>query len=502
MTVESLNYYIFSNMATCSICVETFNLTVRKEVKCENCNAEICMKCIKRFLADNIQEPNCMQCREVYTSAFMDNNLSVTYRKNVLKNVRLEVLTAREKEFFPELMHRAHAYKEMQRLDKDIDEVNTKFYDIEGVLMNLTNYKCEMEKMLNDNLDLPNTPEMVELIKKINKALADNEVSRIKHQKRMKRCEAISKRLSKERNKYFDIYTSGGTIQSANNTQCTRTSCKGYLDSDYECGLCKIKICKDCHEELLDEPHICKQENIDSVKAIAEETKPCPTCKSRVFKIEGCDQMFCVQCHSAFSWNTGMIERGRIHNPHYFEWLRQKRTAIIREIGDIPCGGLPDWKLIERNVITLDVFAPILSYLNMVYKTTEFIQNQEIQKYPIVQGRDEILNKVAIDYMAEIISEQQWRNTIFQVERKKEINTERRLILDMMLAVLIDIFRDIVNMTTKDDIGDKVVEIEELRKYFNLSLANLGRRFEIKCKKIPKSWQKWEYYPQETEMLV
>ena len=233
------------------------------------------------------------------------------------------------------------------------------------------------------------------------------------------------------------------------------------------------------------------------MKAIAEETKPCPTCKSRVFKTEGCDQMFCVRCHTAFSWNTGMIDKGRIHNPHYFEWLRQKRTAVIREIGDIPCGGLPDWEFVQSKLIQLDVFIPILSYLNMVYKTTEFIQNQEIRKYHVVQGRDEILNKVAVDYMAEIITEQQWRNTIFQVERKKEINTEKRLVLDMMLAVLIDIFRDIVDMTTKDDINDKVVEIEELRKYFNMSLDNLRRRFDIqRCKKIPKSWMKWEYNPQ------
>lgn len=214
---------------TCSICVEKYNLTVRKEVKCDKCNAEICMKCIKRFLAENVQEPNCMQCREVYTNAFMDINLSVTYRKTVLKNVRLEVLTSREKEFFPELMHRAYAYKEMQRLDKELHDVQTKFDNIDDILFNLSNNKSELEKMLNDNLDIPNTPEMVQLTKKINEALVDNEVSRIKHQKRMKRCEAISKRLSQERNKYFDIYTNGGTIQSVNNTQCTRTSCKGYI---------------------------------------------------------------------------------------------------------------------------------------------------------------------------------------------------------------------------------------------------------------------------------
>lgn len=477
---------------TCSICVEKFNLTARKEVKCDNCNAEICMKCIKRFLAENVQEPNCMQCREVYTNTFMDTNISVTYRKNVLKNVRLEVLTGREKEFFPELMHRAHAYKEMRKLDVKYAEVQNKIIEINKIIADLVVKYDVLEKMMreNDNGDDFN----VERVKQLMKGQSDIYQARVKAKKQIVKYQAEAKKIYTERIQHNHTYTSGGTIKSSHNIQCTRTSCKGYMNSNYECGLCQVKICKDCQEELSDEPHVCKQENIDSVKAIAQETKPCPTCKARVFKIEGCDQMFCVQCHTAFSWNSGMIERGRIHNPHYFEWLRNKRTNVLREIGDIPCGGLPDWKFIENKLTELDVFIPVLTYLNMVYKTTEFIQNKEIRKYPVVEGRDEALNTIAVDYMAEIVTEQLWRNTIFQIERKKEINTERRLILDMMLAVLIDIFRDIVDINTKDDINDKLVEIEELRKYFNLSLDNLGRRFEINnCKKISKTWMKWEY---------
>jgi hypothetical protein len=480
---------------TCSICVEKFNLTARKEVKCDNCNAEICMKCIKRFLAENVQEPNCMQCREVYTKTFMDTNLSVTYRKSVLKNIRLEVLTGREKEFFPELMHRAHAFKEVKKLDEKYAEVQNKIIEINKIIADLVVKYDVLEKMMRecDNADDFN----VERVKQLMKGQSDIYQARVNAKRQIVKYQAEAKRVYAEKIKYQHIYTSGGTIKSCHNIQCTRSSCKGYMNSDYECGLCQVKICKDCHEELSDEEHVCKQENIDSIKAIAQETKPCPTCKARVFKIEGCDQMFCVQCHTAFSWGSGMIERGRIHNPHYYEWLRNKRTNVLREIGDIPCGGLPDWQFIESKLIELDVFIPVLTYLNMVYKTTEFIQNKEIRKYPVVEGRDEALNTIAVDYMAEIVTEQQWRNTIFNIEKKKEINTERRLILDMMLAVLIDIFRDIVEMTTKDSINDKLVEIEELRKYFNLSLDNLGHRYELNnCKKISKTWMKWEYQVQ------
>jgi len=276
-----------------------------------------------------------------------------------------------------------------------------------------------------------------------------------------------------------------------------KSNCKGFLNKDYVCGLCHTKVCKDCHEELVDienNEHVCKQENIDSVKLIKDETKPCPTCKTRVFKIEGCNQMFCVQCHTGFDWATGMIERGRIHNPHYFEWLRSKRQQMPREIGDVPCGGLPSWFTIQKHLETLNIHFTIITYLESVYEMTEFIQNKEIPKYPVSVGRDDELNMIAIRYMADDITENQWRNRLFQIEKKKEINTERRLMLDMMIAVLIDLFGDICHTHELDVINQKINEFDEIRKYFNSSIKNLQERFDVSNYKIiSNTWMKWTY---------
>ena len=71
------------------------------------------------------------------------------------------------------------------------------------------------------------------------------------------------------------------------------------------------------------------------------DTKPCPKCSALIYKISGCDQMFCTQCAVAFSWNTGRIVTGVIHNPHYYEWQRQNRTENLRQPGEHACGGLP-----------------------------------------------------------------------------------------------------------------------------------------------------------------
>jgi hypothetical protein len=43
--------------------------------------------------------------------------------------------------------------------------------------------------------------------------------------------------------------------------------------------------------------------------------------------------MWCPQCHTAFRWSTGEIERGAIHNPHYYEWMFGGRApaALVAE---------------------------------------------------------------------------------------------------------------------------------------------------------------------------
>ena len=99
---------------------------------------------------------------------------------------------------------------------------------------------------------------------------------------------------------------------------CPADNCKGYLSSQYKCEVCKLYTCPDCFEVIgysKESPHECKQDNIASAQLIKKETKPCPKCGVRIFKISGCDQMWCTECKVAFSWNTGKIViSGQVHN--------------------------------------------------------------------------------------------------------------------------------------------------------------------------------------------
>lgn len=423
----------------------------------------------------------------------MDANLGHVYRCTILKKIRLDVLVAREKEYMPTLMHRAQACKDIKRIANELTTSKNELYTAQQELMNL-----QQEKSLFDGICGTVKNNSIFTQQGVEKFDAFYKSKHEELTQKVTECKLHRELLLADLKTQEHIYKHGGSLKNIYvKMQCIKPDCKGFLNDNYVCGLCNVKVCKDCHmcmDDVDGIEHVCKQENIESVKTIAIETKPCPTCYVPVYKTEGCDQMFCVQCHTAFSWNTGMIERGRIHNPHYYEWLRQKRKQMPREVGDVPCGGLPDWISIQFAIKPYGIDVMSLTYLQTVYKMTEFIQNKEVQKYPVQEGRDEYLNKIAVDYMADKLPESQWKSKLFNAEKKTEINTEKRLVLDMILAVLIDIFRDICVATSKDIIDGKIREIEQIRKYFNKSFKNLANRFDINCVKvISQTWMEWTY---------
>jgi hypothetical protein len=436
-----------------------------------------------------------MSCHEVYTKEFMDVNLGHVYRCTILKKMRLEVLVAREKEYMPELMHRAQACKEMERIDIELAAYAKNIRQAQKVLLKLQQDKDKFVKIHLELLKNINSETNIDIAKS-QYLLLSYHTSSEELLAKIAEYEQQKKLLYVNRQTQEQIYYHGGTLKNGNvKMHCIKPECKGFINESNNCGLCGIKVCKDCHECMDDVDgveHVCKQENIESVKAIAAETKPCPTCHARVYKTEGCDQMFCVQCHTAFSWDTGMIDRGRIHNPHYFEWLRQRRQQMPREVGDVPCGGLPNWESIKTAIKPYGINVMNLTYLQTVHKMIEFIQSREIQKYPVQEGRDEYLNEIAVDYMADKLSESQWKTKLLTIEKKKELNIEKRLILDMILAVLIDIFRDLCVVSSKDIIDAKTTEIDEIRKYFNKSMKNLGERFDTgRVRVISETWMEW-----------
>ena len=127
------------------------------------------------------------------------------------------------------------------------------------------------------------------------------------------------------------------------------------MSSQWKWGICKKFGCHKCHEVIgmkKDDPHECDEDTVKTVAAIKTDTRPCPKCHCPIYKISGCDQMWCTQCQTPFSWRTGRIVNGTIHNPHYHHWMRQNGGGI-QQPGARLCGGLPSLQQIRTALVNL-----------------------------------------------------------------------------------------------------------------------------------------------------
>jgi hypothetical protein len=113
-------------------------------------------------------------------------------------------------------------------------------------------------------------------------------------------------------------------------------SCPGFiLATNFQCGLCKTALCRRCREVVSGDEgkgkahHACNPAALASVAALVADTRPCPSCATAIYRMYGCDQMFCTMCHTAFSWSKGAIDTGSVHNPHFFDAQRSQVAAKV-----------------------------------------------------------------------------------------------------------------------------------------------------------------------------
>lgn len=125
---------------------------------------------------------------------------------------------------------------------------------------------------------------------------------------------------------------------------CPKDDCTGILNKKYKCLLCQSNVCNRCMV-IKDEgkTHKCDEEVVKTIKLLRKEVKPCPNpgCGVPIYKIAGCYQMFCTQCHILFEWKTLKILKERAHNPHAIEWMNRTGNRINEDREpNLLCGGV------------------------------------------------------------------------------------------------------------------------------------------------------------------
>ena len=461
---------------SCPICCINFNKTKHLAITCPNseCGQQACRTCTRTYLLDSIQDPHCMHCRTAWDHGFVKDALCATFMKSKeYIEHRKEILFEREKGKIPATQEKVAIEVEARRLEK----------------LNLDDEKTIAELQAKiDELQLAATARRETIYELRN------------GKKKTTKREFIM--------------------------PCPDEGCKGFLSTAYKCNICLKFSCPKClvvMGENKDPNHVCDEELVATVQAIRKDSKPCPKCGVSTSKIDGCNQMWCVDCHATWDWRTGEVVTGVIHNPHYFQWARSQSAngEIPRQPGDNapqnPCENLNfHWNFFNRLMVSepnTDPNGPLIVYdgrklHNSMYKSGKLKPIHSLNSFTrlvlhyrhveIPQLRD-IINanndNLRVKYILGDVDEETFTGKVYCLAEERKRYIDKFQIYDMFQNCATDILRKLspYNISPydqahfwsqitpsmlaefKQNVKNVYDEIVELVKYCNVEL----RRFSV-----------------------
>jgi len=248
--------------------------------------------------------------------------------------------------------------------------------------------------------------------------------------------------------------------------KCRNEGCNGFLSTRWKCGICLNYTCNKCMC-IKKEGHECKDEDIETAKIIMKECKACPSCDTYIFKIEGCDQMFCTICHKAFNWKTGQIETGIIHNPHYFEYLRTHNITRVNT-----CEGIEN--IYYYSISKLPEFNKLIEQIFRVYFDTNVRYDYIFYNLAFKELR--------VKFILGDIDEETFKRRIQMTEKKKMLCTEVADLINTYKLLIVDLLNKFRNdcLNDKENVEEANKEYCNLYSYMNDEMIKIGKLYKQK----------------------
>lgn len=444
---------------SCSVCIEKFN-KVNLRAKCPNdsCNYEVCRKCIRKWLLDkdNLNDPSCANCKIAFTRESLVNMCGISWVNSIYSKHREEILFDRIKSKLPEYQDHATAYNRYLDWKYSSSGIANLCYDlrnIETLRDRLTyRYKDHYQRYTSDiNYKIPaKFTEFPTILNDYMKKINDLKKESNKIQEDLK-----------SYIKYLDSDSDTNEIESKvyiTRGSCPNENCNGLIGESWKCEICNTKICKECMCNISNvDNHICRSEDIETVKLIRESSKPCPNCRARITRIEGCSQMWCTHCHVAFDYKTGQIYKDTkyFHNPHYIDFLKKNNLTNDNTNNHRVnvCG------------ITADILSNVL-YSNKATKLqNDFIlehyrKSVEIKDY--YRYNNDNINQIIYDlskqYLNNKISKKDFKTYIQRKEKDFSKKNEVMSIRNTWSDIVFDILYKLINDNQSVDITYKLLD--------------------------------------------
>jgi len=450
-------------MTTCIVCYEKYNTSNHLCVKCEYCEFETCRSCCEQYVKSecsvkcmnkNKNDKGEMICDKQWTRRHLAKYMTKQFMVNDYKKIREKIVRDSEFSKLPETMPFVESQIRGENIRKEISNIDIQIRD-------LTRKKNNLHFELRNNDNHTGYKAVIE--------------------------------------------------KSLFMRPCPSENCRGFLNSSWKCGLCETYTCKDCNVlkgKDVNEEHTCNPDDVASTTLLNKDSKACPTCSTGIFKIDGCDQMWCTMCHTAFSWKTGRKEQ-TIHNPHYYEYLRKTNGVVPRAPGDNPCGADVPIRQIDMNqLITLitqflenaktENQNDISKWDNIVNQFSSIIRSKthlnRVQAPPFNRNQAPNNRPLRIDYLRNKIDETTFVTKVQRLEKVVEKNHEIYTVLTMFDSVMSDLLKRALKYVRNikmrdsnyvfDNLTTVLQEVTALIDYSNTLLSEIGSAYNSKQRKI------------------
>ena len=428
---------------TCTICCEDTKKS--KMLACPKCNIEVCHSCIVNYAKTHKGEMICMACKKLWERSFIFQALPPSIVYGDLKVQRESMLIENEVILIPATQQ----LFQLMKYEKTIEEKNKKL------------------AAKKHALDIKYSDVKVKQIRLRNQI--DGHVA------------------------FTDINTE--VIPKAQVIcPCPGTDCRGFImnGTKYSCGVCDSKICKDCHVLLpphVDDgaggadAHVCNPDDVESVKLIIKECKPCPGCGVPSRKTEGCSQVWCISCHKAWNWNTGEIEKGRIHATDYLNYLRREGQNIPRfDQPNNGCYGVSIRTAINKVKSTVLNTSSVLTH-----EVEEFLTKRYQIMAEYEMELDSRVTKMSntdlrLKYLQKDIDETKWKQELHKRDKEYIVKMEIHRIRCAYTVSIRDAITQMSYSKTLDELKENVDAIYNLHKFMVMEYKNLMKKFNSKRK--------------------
>ena len=380
---------------SCLVCCENYNQSRNFKVSCPHCQFSACRSCCQTYILDQTVA-KCMDnnCDKEWTRKFLIENFTKKFVNTEWKKNREKVLFDRETALLPATQGVVEERKNKQRIKKEVEEIDNMIRDL---------------RIRRSNLEM-------------------------------------------------EYHRGGSVIVGQERKQfiraCPDEHCRGFLSTQWKCGTCDKWTCPECHMikgDRQDSEHTCDPNNVETAKLLNKDTKPCPKCATGIYKIEGCDQMWCTQCHTAFSWRTGRIET-RIHNPHFYEWQRRNNNGDApRNVGDFVCGRELDYRSASHLISRLrsklklqdergrepEIVKFMYRRIDRIIQSAMHLQQVQLPAYQVDQVENNL--DLRVGYLMQNITENDFKVRVQRANKQHEKKREIGEVVHLYIQTITDI---------------------------------------------------------------